>query len=72
MVKTSFEFRYSIMLLASAAPSSGSVPAPSSSNKTRSFFVTFSIIWAIFLMWAENVDNDRVISWCSSISEYTF
>ncbi len=43
------------MAIPSAAPSTGSVPAPSSSNSTRESWSAFSKIFTVFTMWAEKV-----------------
>ena len=42
---------------ASAAPSVGSVPAPSSSKSTRSWGVTSCMMLTMFTMWLEKVDR---------------
>ena len=59
------------MAMASAAPSVGSVPAPSSSNKTRERSFTFSRKETILVMCEEKVLKDCSMLCSSPISAYT-
>ncbi len=59
------------MEIARAAPSTGSVPAPSSSIRIRLFSSAFSIIFIIFVIWAEKVESDCSMLCSSPISAKT-
>ena len=54
--------------MARAAPSTGSVPEPISSNKTKDLSVAFFKIPTIFVRDAENVERLISIDWVSPIS----
>ena len=57
MVSTFLLYRYSIMAMAKAAPSVGSVPTHTSSTSTRSPSRTSSRMEIMFFMWPEKVDR---------------
>ncbi len=57
--------------MASAAPSVGSVPAPSSSNSTSDCGVTLFNISTMLVMWEEKVDSDCSMDCSSPISANT-
>ena len=59
---------WSKILIANAAPSLGSVPAPNSSNNTKLFYQSRKIS-TIFFMCEENVDNDCSMDCSSPISQ---
>ena len=60
------------MVWARAAPSVGSVPAPSSSKSTRSRGVTAFMISTMLVMWPEKVDRLCSMLCSSPISAYTW
>ena len=64
-------FRVSIIAVARAAPSVGSVPAPNSSNKTKESLSASLIIPTILVKWDENVDKLCSILCSSPISANT-
>ena len=68
---TFFFSRSSRMDMASAAPSVGSVPAPSSSNSTMERAVTFSRMRTMLVMWDEKVDRDCSMDCSSPMSANT-
>ena len=71
MVVTFMLSRWLNMLMARAAPSVGSVPAPSSSNSARERGVTLCNISTMFVMWLEKVDRDCSMLCSSPMSANT-
>ena len=59
------------MDMASAAPSVGSVPAPSSSKSARERGVTFCRIWTMLTMCEEKVESDCSMDCSSPMSANT-
>ena len=71
MVVTFISNRWFSMAMASAAPSVGSVPAPSSSNSARDLGVTFFRMSTMLVMWEEKVDSDCSMDCSSPMSANT-
>ena len=67
-----FKRRFSSIATARAAPSTGSVPAPSSSISTRLSLSAVFKISEIFVMCEENVESDCSMLCSSPISASTF
>ena len=71
MVVTFISSRWFSIDMASAAPSVGSVPAPSSSNSASDRGVTLRSISTMLVMWEEKVDSDCSMDCSSPMSANT-